>query len=121
MTAEAEVIIVVAGNAAVSIIDGAPKAAVWAVRTLETETMAADARTAGLDLTLFDAAGEPEAQLLGIVDEVALHHGEHSRSGPVAAIRVVGATVSRAVQMRFESLGFPQLDPKPDGFVARRA
>ncbi len=83
--------------------------------------IAANAWQAGIDLTVFDSAAEPEATLLEIVDEVALHHGDHSSGAPVSAIRVVGATVSSAVQERFESLGFSRLDPTPDGFVAHRA
>jgi hypothetical protein len=118
---EAEVIIVVDRDASVPIVDLARRAAVWASRTLETETAAVEARQMGGEVTLFDAAGEPEPTLLGIVDEVALHHGEHALGGPVSALEVVGTPASNAVRARFEALGFSQFDPTPDGFVAWRA
>ena len=103
---------------------------VWALRTAATEEAArriweehppqeTDPLMAGL--TLFKGEGDPEDDLMSILDEIDLHHGSSGGHGlPEDAIRVLGTGPTDAVREVFGSLGFTRLVETPDGFVAYR-
>jgi hypothetical protein len=87
---------------------------VWAPRTAETEAVSrriwsrrpdSDADRLLTGLTLFKSGGSQEENLLWILEEVELHHGEASQDPPVGVIEV---------------LGFFRLDPSGEGFTAYR-
>lgn len=125
-----QVVIVVSGEFASRLDDLASSSHVWALRTSATEEVAhriwanhppqeTDPLTAGL--TLFKGEGDPEGDLLSILDEVELHHGiSGGHVPPVDAVRVFGAGPMDAVCDAFDSLGFARLVPAPEGFVACR-
>jgi hypothetical protein len=72
-------------------------------------------------LTLFKGEGDPESDLLSVLDKIDLHHG---RSGghvpPMSVIRVLGIGPTDAVREALGSLGFTRLVSIPDGFIAYR-
>jgi hypothetical protein len=106
----------------------APCGHVWALRTSATEEAArriwgehppqeTDPLTDGL--TLFNGEGDPENDLLSILDEVELHHGiAGGHIPPMIAVRVLGTGLTDAVREAFSSLGFARCTPCSDGFVA---
>ena len=101
---------------------------VWALRTSASGEAArriwgkhppqeTDPLTAGL--TLFNGEGDPENDLLSILDEVELHHGIAGGHIPsMIAVRVFGTELTDAVREAFSSLGFTRFTPSSDGFVA---
>jgi hypothetical protein len=100
---------------------------VWAPRTPETMAFAERAPTnrlkPGADtlasgLTLFAQGASPEEDLLWVVEEVELHHGDASHDPPVSVIEVFGATLTDRVREAFEGIGFSRLEPSREGFVA---
>jgi hypothetical protein len=102
---------------------------VWALHTPELEVVAHrvwDARSDGREnqlesgITLFRGDGDIERDLLGIVDEVELHHGAYSHDPPVSVIEVFGACATDAVRQLFSSLGFARFEDSRDGFAAYR-
>jgi hypothetical protein len=125
-----ELIIVLAGESAPELDELALSSPVWVVRTAATEEAArriweehppqeTDPLTAGL--TLFNGEGDPENDLLSILDEVELHHGiSGGHVPPMSAIRVLGIGPTDAVREALASLGFTRLVSDPDGFVAYR-
>ena len=103
----------------------------WALRTPETEAAADWIRwvqqEGGVDplrsgVTLFAGDGEPESDLLSILDEVELHHGALSGGSPLGEITVYGAELTDDVREAFGSLGFLSFEdmPRGRGFVAYR-
>jgi hypothetical protein len=125
-----ELIIVLAGESAPELDELALSSPVWVVRTAATEEAArriweehppqeTDPLTAGL--TLFNGEGDPENDLLSILDEVELHHGiSGGHVPPMSAIRVLGIGPTDAVREALASLGFTRLVETSDGFVAYR-
>jgi hypothetical protein len=123
-----EIIIVVYGGFVSKLDDFAMSNHVWVVRTAATEEVArrirekhppqeTDQLTSGV--TLFKGEGDPEDDLLSILDEVELHHGmAGGHIPPMIAVRVLGTGPTDAVRDAFSSLGFTRLVPIPDGFVA---
>src|SRR5690349_18727044 len=73
-------------------------------------------------ITSFQVAptAAPEAWLVGILDQVDLHHGEYSQSPPYSVLRVVGVGLSRPLREELESYGFRQFEDTPDGFLAHK-
>jgi hypothetical protein len=103
---------------------------VWVLRTPATEEAAqriweehppqmTDTLTSGM--TLFKGEGDPEDDLLSVLDEIDLHHGSSGgHIPPMSAIRVLGTAPTDAVRDALGSLGFARLVSAPDGFVAHR-
>jgi hypothetical protein len=127
-TTEPQVIVVVSSEFAPKLDEFALSSPVWAVRTAATEEAArriweehppqgTDQLTSGL--TLFKGEGNPEDDLLSILDEVELHHGmTGGHIPPMIAVRVFGTELTDAVREAFSSLGFTRFTPSSDGFVA---
>jgi hypothetical protein len=125
-----ELVIVLAGESAPELDELALSSPVWAVRTAATEEAArriwekhppqeTDQLTSGL--TLFKGEGDPEDDLLSILDEVELHHGSSGgHVPPMNAIRVLGTAPTDAVGEALGSLGFTRFVATLDGFVADR-
>jgi hypothetical protein len=64
------------------------------------------------------AAETPEDWLLGILDAVDLHHGEHSQTPPYSELRVVGTPLSARLRAELAEFGFIRYEDSSDGFVA---
>lgn len=130
MNTKHEVIVVVSGKFESKLYELGRSSHVWAVRTPATEYMARqiwaeplqhddDPLTAGV--TLFKGKGNPESDLLSILDEVELHHGiSGGHVPPMGAMRVVGTEPTDLVREVLGSLGFSRFERRPDGFVACR-
>src|SRR6266853_45312 len=58
----------------------------------------------------------PEEWLLSIIDQIELHHGEHSQSPPYSALRVIGTALSERLRTELDSYGFVQFEAASDGF-----
>lgn len=71
-------------------------------------------------LTLFRAGPNPEANLLGILGEVELHHGEASHGHQVSRIEVFGVASTDQIRAAFGDLGFSRVEASGDGLVAYR-
>jgi len=103
---------------------------VWAVQTAVTEEAArrisekhpsqeTDQLASGL--TLFKGQGDPENDLVSILDKVELHHGgSGGHVPPMDALRVLGTGPTDAFREALGSLGFSRVVSTPDGFVADR-
>jgi len=125
---EKEVTIVLSSEFAPRLADLALSCYVWVLRTPETERAAHEIwkehppqeDTPPMPgITLFLGTGNPEKDLLSIIDTVELHHGIAGGEIPAAnSIRVLGGAPTEAVRAAFNSLGFTSLVPIPDGFVA---
>jgi hypothetical protein len=127
-TTERQVVVVVSSEFAPQLDELALSSHVWAVQTAATEEAArriweahppqeSDPLTAGL--TLFKGEGDPEGDLISILDEVELHHGIVGvHIPPMIAVRVFGAGLTDAVREAFSQLGFTLFTPCSDGFVA---
>ena len=119
--APARVAIVVAPEHLASVERLASEGPVWVIRTDDSEAEAAKARQSGGDVTTFTAGASPEMSLDAIADDVALHHGPDSAGATAEVIEVLGAPLSDAMRVLFDSNGFGRLEPTPDGFVAYRS
>jgi hypothetical protein len=77
----------------------------------------------GAGITSFKVAPEktPEDWLLGIMDALELHHGEHSQTPPYSVLRVVGTALTPRLKSEFDANGFERYEDVPDGFVAHKA
>jgi hypothetical protein len=62
----------------------------------------------------------PEDWLIGILDQVELHHGKYSQSPPYSALQAVGTGLSRRLRAELESYGFRQFEDTSDGFLAHK-
>lgn len=108
--------------------DLAGKHQLWALRTRDTEKIAQqfwkeppplDAETGSGGITLFMGEGEPERDLLSILDDIELHHGLASSERPaVSVLRVLGAPASETIRDTLYTQGFTRIESRPDGFVA---
>jgi hypothetical protein len=103
----------------------------WVLHTQEAEEIAqwfwnekptGDGDPLESGVTLFRGDGEPESDLLSVLDDVELHHGALSHDPPVGEIVVYGTALTDAVRDAFVSLGFSSFEQMPDirGFVAYR-
>jgi len=94
---------------------------VWAVRTPDSEAIAARVWALGqASLTLFNGSAHPEEALLDILPEIELHHGEASGFPPLGRIDVFGVEPSDVVRRELGLLGFFRLAPEVGGFTASR-
>jgi hypothetical protein len=103
---------------------------VWAVRTAATEETARRIReehppqetnSLTFGLTLFKGEGDPEDDLLSILDEVELYHGvSGGHIPPMSAVRVFGIVPTDAIREALGSFGFTRPVSTSDGFVADR-
>jgi hypothetical protein len=130
MNTEPQVIVVVSSEFVPKLNELALSSPVWAVRTAATEEAArriweehppqeTDQLASGL--TLFKGEGDPEDDLLSILDEIDLHHGSSGgHVPPVSAIKVLGTGLTDVAREALSSLGFVRLVSIPDGFVAYR-
>jgi hypothetical protein len=120
-----EVIVVLSDEFAPSLAGLAAKHQTWALRTVETERVAQefwkehpplDAKAGPGGLTLFTGDGDPETDLLSILDDVELHHGLAASVRPAAsALRVLGVEASETVRDALDALGFTRIDLSPGG------
>lgn len=55
--------------------------------------------------------------LLGIIDDVDLHHGPFSESEPYRSILVIGVKAEQPVLQKLAALGFRFVHDTPDGFL----
>jgi hypothetical protein len=104
---------------------------VWLCRTPDNERAAKEIWAAiapgafSLDsgVTLFDVGADqsPAQMLLGILDVVTLHHGEHSHEPPWSVIEVVGCPLTEDVREAFAEHGATVEADGVLGFVARRS
>jgi hypothetical protein len=102
---------------------------IWALRTADTESVAQrfwkehpplDAGSGSGGITLFSGEGDPEKDLLSILDNVELHHGIASSERPaVSVLRVLGTSPSETVRDVLRAQGFTRIESRPDGFLAR--
>src|ERR1700727_196496 len=123
-----EVVVVLSGELASRLSELAADHHVWARRTAETEQVAQafwhehrpeEASASSGSITLFTGTGGVEDDLLSVIDTVELHHGLASSEQPAAtALRVLGTTPTDAIRSMIGRLGFTQIEPIPDGFVA---
>jgi hypothetical protein len=74
------------------------------------------------DVTAFQIAASAtlEDWLIGVLDEVELHHGEYSQSPSYNALRVIGTGLSQRLRAELESYGFSRFEEAPDGFFAHK-
>lgn len=128
MTTKHEVVIVLASEFAPKLNELTLSGHVWAVQTTVTEEAArriwekhppqeTDTLTSGL--ALFKGVGNPEDDLLSILDEVELHHGMAGGRIPPMILRVFGAELTVTVREAFSSLGFTCFTPSSGGFIAQ--
>lgn len=63
----------------------------------------------------------PEQQLLDIISDVDLHHGQYSHKPPWSVIEVIGANLSDQVEKEFkETFGITEFERSPNGFTAKK-
>jgi hypothetical protein len=94
--------------------------AVWVVATADNERRAAEIRRDGGDITTFKPGGNPQADLLDVIDDVELHHGAAS-GGSLSTIEVFGASADDAIRNRLDALGFRRVEAFEGGFAAHRS
>ncbi len=83
------------------------------------KTRSADSHLTGI--TAFDPGGATaEEILLAQLDMIDLHHGELSADAPWGVAVVYGAKLTADLSAAFMSIGFQELTPTVDGFIARR-
>jgi hypothetical protein len=65
--------------------------------------------------------GATEAELMGILEDIELHHGEYSHDPPVTALRVIGLAPGAHVVACLGSFGYTQVEAGGENeFIARR-
>jgi hypothetical protein len=69
-------------------------------------------------ITLFTRAGNPEKDLLSVIDTIELHHGLASHGPKVNALRILGAQPTDAVREAIAPLGFTRIELITGGFMA---
>lgn len=123
-----EVIILLSDEFAPRMSDLALGHQVWAPRTADMEQVAQqfwaehpplDAKSGPGGITLFVGQGDPEGDLLSILNEVELHHGIASAERPAfTVLRVLGTAASDAIRDTLRAEGFTGIESGPDGFLA---
>lgn len=72
-------------------------------------------------ITTFHAsADQRDSLLLGILDQVDLHHGQYSADPPYSEIEIYGVGLSGAIEHALRDLGFASFLPTTDGVFASR-
>jgi hypothetical protein len=77
-------------------------------------------RKSGITSFRIDEKTNPDDWLVSILDEIDLHHGEHSRFPPYKSLCVSGTELSAELRGELESYGFNAFDITSDGFVANK-
>ena len=122
---EHEVVLVLADEFVSRVAHYALHYHVWALKTPTIEEIANEywdkhpPSSDGTGISLFSGVGTPEEDLLSIIDTIELHHGIASSGPTVGTIRVLGAQPTDRVREVISTLGFTQIEPIEDGFVAR--
>lgn len=72
-------------------------------------------------ITLFKVADEndPESNCLHIIGEVDMHHGVYSTGSALAAVKVIGASLSSELRAALASYGLVKIEITADGFIAK--
>ena len=65
-----------------------------------------------------DPADSPATWAIDVLGDIHLHHGEHSHDPPYTAIEIVGARPEPDLVAALAEYGLPQIQPRPNGFVA---
>lgn len=65
--------------------------------------------------------GASEEEWVGILDTLEVHHGEPWAGPGIAAIEVVGVTITPAAEAALQEFGFTVERSDPNGFCAVRA
>ena len=63
----------------------------------------------------------PEGQVLGVLGEVDLHHGQYSHTPPWDTLEIYGASPSPALRAALAEFGVVAFRETPDGFSCTRA
>jgi hypothetical protein len=66
-------------------------------------------------------AEQPAPLLLGILDQVDLHHGYYSADPPYTEVETYGVGLSEAIERSLGDLGFTEFRTTPGGFLATKA
>jgi len=73
-------------------------------------------------ITSFRVAAEktPEDWLLGVLEQVDVHHGAYSQTPPYSILRVIGTVLTPRIRVTLESYHFVKFEDLPEGFVAHK-
>jgi hypothetical protein len=100
---------------------------VWIIKSADNEVLAREywkhhpSRNHLTGLTLFDSCnGDPEAEFIGVLGTVNLHHGEHSASPPYSILEVIGCAPSDSIRAALADIGFAVVSSSAAGFTAHR-
>jgi hypothetical protein len=101
---------------------------VWACYTTENRLYVDEARRALPNpsiehgVTTFNVRPDEssEEMLLGILETVDLHHGEHSHSPPWSTLEVYGALATHRVRAALAEFGVDSFSPTDKGFHCSR-
>lgn len=122
-----QVVLVLSDTFASQLADLARQYRVWAGRTPVTERVTRDFWEAhppiqNVDaeagITLFTRVGNPEEDLLSIIDTIELHHGLASNGPKVNSLRILGAQPTDAVREAIARLSFTRIELITGGFMA---
>jgi hypothetical protein len=61
-----------------------------------------------------------EAQCLGMLESVDLHHGEYSHDPPYSVLEVIGVKASPVLRKGLGEFGFQEFTDTPEGFRASK-
>jgi hypothetical protein len=61
-----------------------------------------------------------EEMVIGVLDSVDLHHGEHSHTPPWSVLEVYGASATGAVRAELSRFGVTEVTPTSKGFICTR-
>ena len=121
------VIIVVDGSFGRRLEDLPRDVPVWIVRSDTNEAAALRGRTHRpeanhlIGITTFDALSDSSEQnLLGIFEDIDLHHGIYSSNPPYREIEVFGTNVTSEIKSLLMECGFAEFHSTADGFTAKR-
>ena len=123
-TAGSEVAILLEDSLASSVCRLSQRGPVWAIKTAAMEKARSEVLDEGgsrHDIALFNTVGDPETDLLNVIDVVDERHGLASvpRERPATVLRVQRASPTGAVRRVVSQLGFSDIEPTTDGFIAR--
>lgn len=73
-------------------------------------------------VTVFKVTRErtPEEMCIGTLENVDLHHGEHSHDPPFSVLEVYGTPMTENIRAAAEEFGFCDFEEHENGFVAFR-
>ena len=73
-------------------------------------------------VSVFDSYdGDREEAVLGTLDTIDLHHGEHSATPPYSLLEVIGCPASESIRAALAELGFSVVAATTEGFSAQRS